>query len=898
MRFIFSCLITFLYIGIPTSAMATDSDKREPSLQSRTADQPIELDSVYVTGSNIKRRNLDDAGATRVIGTGEIERSGAKSLKELFRKVPGMFIGADDDSVDTFAPGASGVNWRGLGGQSVLILINGRRVVNHAQPNGLEAFTDLNSLPLSALDRVEILRDGASAIYGADAIAGVINLILKKNYSEKSVQIDGAMASAGDGQSISSTVSWGKGDLSTDHYNAYAIIEARRLLPFEMGKRSGYLGSSNYQPWGYRDYSLPIGASGLVSYARFGDPTKDESFLFAETQILGTCPTAPLDTSTLSKGAVGKYCPYNFKDDLKTASSDHIGLTSVFTAKPNVDLTLFSEIMLSQNNSTLNSMNTNYSGILPSSHPQYSATLNELQILGDVNINSFLLGSNIGNKSTVDFSRLVIGADYFLGDWDSESAIMLNRSVSKSNFTSTILKDKLAEKIQSGEWIFGDEANNKALLPLISTGLSSRYQTDTISIDTKATKELYQLKAGPIKSAFGFELRRESITTNVDTNSSGGLYLSDKVERGSFENSRDIASAYGELAIPISNKLEAQIAIRHDAYSGNDSASSPKIALVWNPTPNWRLRGSFATGYRPPNLVESSDSEGAIITNLTDKQRCNATFTNGCMNSVKIGLKKNPDLKSEKSKSLLFGLDWSPKDDTNLVLDYWRIKRTGGIGIYDINRVLANPDKFQNDPAITVVRDVLDETDRQLGAEAGKITAISVTPVNLAENDLSGLDFSITNSFGLGEYGRITTNLNFTHNLSFKSSLFPGDTLEELIGTSMHPKNQATLEINWSKGPWTIETSAQFIGQMANRDSFERICEAEVQGAPNLCGDIPAFIIFNGGVEYTGFRGWKIKLTALNLLDTSPPFVANPVGFNTLHSFVGRYISAQAKYIF
>jgi len=874
-----------------------DATRDKPNDKKTGGDQnPVALEDVYVTGSNIKKSKTDNPGALRVIDADEIERSGAKSIKELFKKIPGNFQGVDEDSLESFAPGAAGLNWRGLGGQSVLLLINGRRVVNHAQPNALESFADVNSIPFQAIDKIEILREGASAIYGADAITGVINFILKKNFTEKSITITGGQSSYGDLQTLSSTATWGKGSLSSDHYNVYAIVEARKASPFVFGSRGSYLGEVNYEPWGYRDYSLPSGGGGTLSSSQFALTPEGEPSIYNEMTPLGNCPVALRNASKTYPGFIGSYCPGNFKSTLQTAKTEHVGITSVFTYKPNSDTTLFSELMLSQNNSALQGNPEVYVGHLPLTHPQFKG-------IGTTDFPTTIISNLLGLESTysarVDFTRLVFGAEYFVGDWATESSFVFNRSKSSSSLSSRVLADKLDEAVQSGIWIFGDEANNRALLPSISSGNASQYQTETITFETKLSGNLIQIPTGTVKSAMGMEFRRESISTDSDINASSGRYITNIVERSSFDNSRNVASVYGELSIPVFSKIEAQVALRHDEYSSNVAATSPRMGMVWNPTPNWRFRGSIATGFRPPNLVESSDSTGGLKSNtVIDPQRCGEFINDGCQSSMPLFIKPNKALKPESSESWVLGLDWSPKDDTTVMVDYWRIKRKDGIGFYNPNRVLANPGKFKNDPGINIVRDELSSLEEVLGASAGKISQISIAPVNLANNDLSGIDLSISTAYNFGEYGSVTALLNYTRNLTFESALFPGDPMEDLVGSSAHPQDKASLDLQWTKGPWAISTGVQFIGKMSNRESFQRTCEPELLGYSGLCGDIAPFVTVNTGFQYTGYRGWKIGGKIENLFDEKPPFVANILGFNPLHSILGRYITLQATYTF
>src|SRR4051812_37151561 len=218
------------------------------------AQQAQKVEKIEVTGSNIKRTDTETAAPVQILTREDIEKTGKQSVQEVLRGITADGLGSIPTSfTNGFASGSAAVSLRGLGVNSTLVLVNGRRMTTYGlADDGTRNFVDLNSLPLEAVDRIEVLKDGASAIYGADAVGGVVNIILRKNYRGASVGGSYGQASEGDGKTVRGFGSIGWGDIDKDRYNVFASFEASKQDNI-WSKDRGFIGSSDLSGFDFYD---------------------------------------------------------------------------------------------------------------------------------------------------------------------------------------------------------------------------------------------------------------------------------------------------------------------------------------------------------------------------------------------------------------------------------------------------------------------------------------------------------------------------------------------------------------------------------------------------------------------------------------------------------------------
>ncbi len=879
------------------------------------APQKGELEKITITGSNIKRVNLETASPVQIITREELVRGGATSLNEVLRNISSNVGGIDENRTSGFSAGAAGLNLRGIGSQATLMLINGRRLAAYAQPEFQTTFVDLNSIPIGAVERIEVLKDGASAIYGSEAMAGVVNIILRNSF--EGLVVDGSIGRSeyGDGQQVRSSISFGKGSLVEDHFNAYATLDIRQRKPMFVGNRPDYIGTQNWAEWGYADkrnlYTFP----GNIYW------TDKATNSFVSQTLDKNCPADRLIPATVffGAGAKGNACGF---DDLRDGTfnsagkTDRIGLTSKFTWQPNDSVTVFGEAMLNQNKARITgnlhwvaAQTGQVFPALPITHPQYPKELIDPVTgktlaggNGTVRLRAQLLDfPGQGQDNTTDFGRYLLGTKGAFGAYDWETALLHNTSKVTSLNTSAILQTPFLEAYKNGTYIFGETAKNQALYDTITTSSVNAFKSGVTQWDAKISGEIASLPAGPLSMATGLELRREFLETNPDPLAvAGELYHQAQLPPG-FSNSRNIASIYTELSIPVLKDLEAQFAARHDRYSDYGSSTTPKLGLKWNATPELMLRSTFAAGFRAPTLVENStDVKNAFINGFLDPERCNDRFKGGCRANSAYQSGANPNLKPETGNSWTLGVVWEPASWLNASVDVWRIRRVDEIGTYDLDKVLADPARYANDPAIVITRAPLTDADRAAGAVGGEITQIKSLLTNVALSDVRGVDLDLRGKFNLGEYGRIEPHVQVMFTTSYQNAPSPNDDLIEYAGTRGTPKVQGTIGVVWKKAAWQLSADAVHIGTMSSQNDYTEPCALETEGYPELCNGIASFNTVNLGVAYKGFKDWNLRAAVQNAFNRMPPFVPySGAGFYTpLHSAMGRYVQLTAEYTF
>lgn len=871
------------------------------------------VQKVYVTGSNVRRITLESASPVQIITRDELTRGGATSLNEVLRTISSNVGGIDENRTNGFSAGAAGLNLRGFGSQATLTLINGRRLAPYAQPEFQTTFVDLNSIPVGAVERIEILKDGASAIYGSEAMAGVVNIILRDSF--EGLELGGSLgqSSRSDGEQKRATVSFGKGSLVQDHFNAYVTLDVRQRDPMYLRKRDGYLSTQDLRAYGYKDRRSLYTYPGNIYWT-----DKATNTLVSRT-LDNNCPADRLvpASGVLAAGAQGNACVFDdFQDSSinSAGKTDRFGLTSRLTWQPTANTTVFSELMFNRNKATVTGLlhwvagqNGQPTPALPITHPQYPKDLigPDGKTLaggnGTVRVRASLRDfPGQGQDNTTDFGRYLVGVKGDYKNWDWETALLRTDSKVTSRNTSAILLTPFVNAYTNGTFIFGGGAANQALYDSITANSKNEFKSALTQIDGKVSGELFNLPAGAVGLAIGTEFRRESLSTMPDPLAVEGEFYHQAQLPPGFSNDRNISSIYAESTIPLLKSLEASLAVRHDHYSDYGNSTTPKVGLKWSATPAFMVRGTYAEGFRAPTLVENSTDVRNAFVSIRDPFRCNARYTLGCSTQSPYESGANPELKPETAKSYTLGLAWEPSSSFLATLDLWQIKRVNEISTYDLDKVLQDPSRYAGDPAVAITRAALTAADQAAGATAGEITNIKMLLTNVAVTKIRGVDLKLTGRVNMGEYGTLTPTLNVSHMQSYKNAPSPTDDLIEYAGTRGTPSVQANLGLAWKKAAYTLSADTVFVSKMASVGDRTSECVLATEGFPELCKGIPSFTVVNLGGSYSGIKNTKLSFAIQNAFDRKPPFHPNGTAnyYAPLHSAMGRYFQVTADYSF
>ena len=656
--------------------------------QETNDDKP--MGRVEITGSNIKRTQQEGAASTQILTRKDIQQSGKTSVADVVRSLSADNNGSISGSfTNGFAGSASGVSLRGLSVNSTLVLINGRRTAPYGLgDDGQRNFVDLNTIPLGAVDRIEVLKDGASAIYGSDAIAGVVNIILRETYEGKTISGSLGTSGHGDGALRSASGTFGFGNLETDKYNYFFSIDAKQSDKILQKDRPEYLGTADARPWGGRDQragattSSNTGGSSFVGTVR---PVTAGGSTIPGRGIQNLPGCANIDTGTsINSGGGCLWDPIKGGYQTVQPETQNINLFGRGTLQINNNMQAYTELGLfnSQaktintpsgltsagfdlvNNRVINSGTGPGQLLLPIGHPDNPFPANRAR--------PRWADPDRPRTSDLDttVTRLLVGVKGTSFGWDYDSGILYAQSKTERTQNGYYRASALQTAVNNGTFRIGQAGafNSADTLALVSPELKNWATTKLALWDFKGTREFGQLPGGPIGIAVGGELRHESTvseaTPYTDINDIVGLGYA------AARSSRNISSLYTELALPVLKQLEFQLALRTDQYSDFGNSTTPKVGFKFTPIQQLAIRGTYAEGFRAPGPAESGDSAvSAFTTFARDPVRCPVTgLSADCADGKNVGAVTvgNKNLKPEKSQSYSLGFILEPIKNTSV----------------------------------------------------------------------------------------------------------------------------------------------------------------------------------------------------------------------------------------
>jgi iron complex outermembrane receptor protein len=890
-------------------------------------------EKIEVTGSNIKRTDTETPAPVQVITREQIERSGSTNLAELLREIPAVASGGavDFDGGTGFQRGNATASLRGLGSVATLVLLNGRRMspAPYADPNvGQGTGFNLNAIPLSAIERIEVLKDGASAVYGSEAMAGVINVILRKDYRGAEVAFnhwqkwDGGKYRA---DQYSGTV--GFGDLARDRYNVVIAGELFKRDPVSV--RDSGSGIQNEAFAFLQSRGRPTSASSYPANVRRESSPGSGAFL--PSGRLPVNPRCPPELRVTPAGSTQEECRFNIYDYLNVVSDlERKSVMGRGTVQLTASMTAFAEAMFSRSEyqfvrypSFLNGFSPTtwftrdgtrrtYQLILPVGHPDnpnpFRVALNYM--FGD-------MGQTVQNVR-LDATRAVAGVNGTFGAWDFESAVLFSKSKRVEDANTQLYLPALVAAVNNGTYRFGG-TNSQALVDSLHPFMHNEGESKLASWDLRASRELMQLRGGALALAAGLEVRREEMNIVSDPRTVAGDFVG--IASSSVNGSRNVSSAFVELSIPVLKNLETQVAGRYDHYSDFGNAFTPKVGFKWLATDTLAARGTWGKGFRAPSLFQISSANVQSFNNgITDPLRCpngttplpNGESTDCTGRSISSLIQANTRLQPEKSVSHTLGLIWSPNNSFQASLDYWFIHRMAFIDRYDSQTVVNN--EFR--PGFAgglVLRDPNPATWIPGIPNSGPILSTVRRFDNFGDQVASGFDFDMIFRQGLGAGGKLTLEANATYydknDWQFGKGVNYTGGAGSFGGAFESPRVKAVATAVWEIRSMSFMARYNYVGRWKYGDNdFGCYNPTRAAASPTrafLGGDcyIPEWATYDLGASYKGIRNLTLSLLVRNVLDTAAPYEPNTsytsLGFNpNLYNPYGRYLQVGLSYKF
>ncbi|RUO74467.1 TonB-dependent receptor [Pseudidiomarina sediminum] len=864
-------------------------------------------ETIKVTGSRIARK--EESGApVQVFDEEDLEIRGALSIGEILQELPSVGASLNGNGSAGTSHGSSTINLRNLGENRALILVNGNRWVNGAGTRGFRDFVDLNTIPNAIVKSVEVLQDGATAIYGADAIAGVVNIQTYKDYV-------GTQAKAYYGQA-------GEGDRESANFDFLHGVD------FGANNLMVAVSYADQKPIYSQDRDLtrtPL--NGLAFGSAQG--------VFQEDSLAGLANYGP-DGITRDPNVDGSN-PDNWRaatdsDEYNRWDNNYVvgplERTSVYAqwVQPMDDVTMRIEALY--NNRQSNQQFSSAPPVIRGSRGFVIANDARVNPFGvefsgsDFRVYNFFdeVGQRV-NTQDVDTMRLGIGFDGYIGatwSWDSFASYARNKATFVSD--NQLDLDRLALGLRACDTT-GIEADVSDLAagcvpvnlfnPLTSEMadyIRFRGEDHNESRQTHArlnfTGPVAQLDAGEILVATGLEYRKEEGIDEQDPNISADPRINNyrattSSPREGTRGSYDLYEAYAEATVPLvtdaawAQQLELNLAMRFSDYSTFGSTSNAKVGALWRVNDDVMVRANWAEGFRAPSVLELFEGQRETFAPLNDPCSTDKSLP-GCsgvpadytqtasQQPVTVG--GNRDLQPETSDNVNFGIVWTPAalENLSVSVDYYNIEVMDTISTFGAQNLL----------------NLCATTGRNCGVisrnSSGEITNIVDGPVNLNSTEVSGYD--LLTSYRLAtDLGRFDMTLNVSYLSDYKqvSTLADGSTeTEDLVGIARSreafPELRSSFQLQWSHNDWSAAYSWRHIG-----DTTETF-----RGEDYSIGSV---FYHSANASYDFGNGLRAKFGINNIGDKQPPTSRTNLNINfdiNTYNAIGRFFYTQLTYNF
>jgi iron complex outermembrane receptor protein len=913
------------------------------------------LERVEVTGSAIRRIEGESALPVQVITKEEIVRTGATTAAELLDKIAANNGQGYNFSLalgDAARPGFSGISLRGLGSNLTLVLLNGRRLAVYAFDGG---GVDVNAISLNAIERVEVLKDGASALYGTDAVGGVVNFITRKDYKGIEVSAGTQQPEASGGKYYNASVAVGFGDLGKDRFNVFGNLSYDKQDAIKASQRQ--FAKTAYRPFapGAPGGPDPVAFNRLSSNAFPANILLPNGFFnpFAPKFSGYTGPTITTDPvkniyppgcyvpASYGTTSNDTRCRYDYASTIDILPpSEKYGIFVKGILQLNADNQLYAEAGYQHNKTKFVvsgdpvSEATTFNGdpvLYPAGGKYYPGNgiipaIPGVTLSGDLDLywRTLDLGGRT-NETTTKQSRYVLGLTGTLAGWDYDTAVAQAESKATDNYTSGWVSE--SRLLRTGGLTPKEPGYSAAVQPIDpninpfgfqdAAGLAALKQAEVnqkvregkstrTTWDGKISREIGQWAAGPVALAVGAEASRIKYDDVIEPIFSSGDLVGSGGDLQTTKGSRNQKSLFGELVVPVMRSLTATFQARYDHYSDFGSTTNPKVALRWQPTPQLLVRASANRGFRAPTMPElfgpqvQTNSGGNYNDPFYDRLTLDASG-----NPINCDVNFNPKYCNYQAKVLQGGNPNLKPEKSNQVSVGFVLEPTRdlslsvdyfNIGIKDQIGIILGDTKLQdyidNFNYATGTSTSRYTNDIVRGAD-GFINFVNSVYENIGVQRIAGYDVSARAMLARTSVGDFGFNIDATY-IAKDVQKTTGD-YEPILGTFsiFGPVVQLKYrsELNWNWTGW--RTSLAYNWQSSYKEPVTATTERDV-------GQYETWDLL---VTYSGIKNLTVRGGVRNLLDRDPPYSRQnqyfQVGYDPTYADVrGRTYTLSATYRF
>jgi iron complex outermembrane receptor protein len=865
------------------------------------------MQRVEVTGSSIKRMASEAALPVTTIKAEEFANRGMTTLADVMMALPQSASLAPSN-----AGAGTNINLRGLGVNRTLVLLNGRRLANEAIADG---YANLDVIPMSALARVEVLRDGASSIYGSDAIGGVVNFITKRSFEGASATaqyIQPEKKGGGDEQRLTFTA--GKGNLATDGWNVYATIDAHRRSALAARDRAELSTPELLTSIGR---APTLGSGGFASPANFtttanrtaANPYYNSGCL-APYSIQGARSTCILNAQEYGMALYANQQVTFYARGARQLSDDH---------SVTVDYMRGEEHIISTRNPTTSVTANGIAATVPSTSKWYPGGSGGVPAVAGMNGQPAIVTwsvADLGLAASKDIQlnqRVSVNDEGKFSSWDYKAGLVYGVSDRNVYYHSGYVSGAgLITGLANGSLNpFGlQDATGLSYLKSISVdGQRNRTARSTFAgLDLTASRSLMDLAGGPMALAIGADLHRDT-TSDTKLPISAVVTYANATE-GHGEGARNVAALYAELDIPVTKQLNINVAARDDHFSDFGNTFNPKASFRYEPMKTLMFRGSANTGFRAPTLFDRYGYRTAGANALTSSRWDDPVLCPGgtpgvagtgtalpgrvaaevCNAQLPKQVGSNPDVVPEKSRGYTLGMVIEPARNMTVSVDYWNIRMTDMLANLPEQAIFLNPAKY----ADLFVRNA-----------DGSLSYVKNIVMNLGGQKAAGVDVSASYAFPRTAAGNFKVELDGTYLTQFDNQLEKDSAFASNVGrfglasngtTSSFPiltfRWKHTLKLQWNSGVWGAQLTQNYNSSYEDQNLV----------AAQYFREIEPYKVWNLTTSYNGFKHIALVAGVTNLLDAKPP-VTNHSGYtygylSSAASPIGRAFNLRATYNF